>query len=135
MYWMFLPFRRYFDFSGRSRRLEYWMFQLFNLFVVILLLVLAVNLSDSTDKGQDGASTLLSILPIIYVLTMLCPLVAVQVRRFHDQDKSGWYALLGLIPYVGGLILLFFMVQKGTPGENSYGPDPLGPGIDISDFM
>jgi uncharacterized membrane protein YhaH (DUF805 family) len=28
MEWMILPYKRYADFSGRSRRLEYWMFQL-----------------------------------------------------------------------------------------------------------
>ncbi|WP_336981342.1 DUF805 domain-containing protein [Altererythrobacter fulvus] len=135
MYWMFLPFRRYFDFSGRSRRLEYWMFILFNLILIFALGTLALVLVERTGSGGEAGFGLLSILPFIYVLTMVCPMLAVQVRRFHDQDKSGWHVLLGLIPYVGSFIILFFMVQKGTPGENAYGPDPLGPGIDISDFM
>ena len=52
------------------------------------------------------------------------PAIAVQVRRFHDQDKSGWFVLLGLIPYVGGLIVLVFMCLPGTPGPNRFGPRP-----------
>ena len=33
MEWMLMPLRRYADFSGRSRRKEYWMFTLFILLV------------------------------------------------------------------------------------------------------
>ena len=51
-----------------------------------------------------------------------------QVRRFHDQDKSGWFVLLGFIPIVGGLIVLVFMLLEGTKGPNRFGPDPKGAG-------
>jgi uncharacterized membrane protein YhaH (DUF805 family) len=61
---------------------------------------------------------------VIYALAILVPSLAVQVRRFHDQDKSGWFILLGFIPAVGGLIVLVFMCLPGTPGSNQYGPDP-----------
>jgi len=58
------------------------------------------------------------------MLGVLIPNLAVQVRRFHDQDKSGWFVLLGLIPYIGGLILLVFMLFEGTRGSNRFGEDP-----------
>ena len=52
-------------------------------------------------------------------------MVAVQVRRFHDQDKSGWLALMNLIPYLGAIVALGFMLIPGTEGDNQYGVDPL----------
>lgn len=58
---------------------------------------------------------------------MFIPGLAVQVRRFHDQDKSGWFILLGFIPYIGGLILFVFMCLEGTRGPNRFGPDPKDP--------
>jgi uncharacterized membrane protein YhaH (DUF805 family) len=50
--------------------------------------------------------------------------LAVEVRRFHDQDRSGWLMLLGLIPYVGFLVVLVFMCLPGTRGPNRFGADP-----------
>ena len=60
-------------------------------------------------------------------LAIIIPSLAVTVRRLHDQDKTGWLVLLGLIPFVGGLILLVFMLLEGTKGPNQYGPDPKDP--------
>lgn len=65
-------------------------------------------------------------LTVIFLLAIIIPSIAVQVRRFHDQDKSGWFVLLGLIPFVGGLIVLVFMCLEGTKGPNRFGPDPKG---------
>lgn len=63
----------------------------------------------------------------LWWLAMLIPSIAVTVRRFHDQDKSGWMILLVFIPLVGGIILLVFMLLDGTRGPNRFGPDPKGP--------
>ena len=63
----------------------------------------------------------------IWVLGSIIPSIAVQVRRFHDQDRSGWMILLGFIPYVGTFIVIIFMCLKGTTGPNRFGPDPLDP--------
>jgi uncharacterized membrane protein YhaH (DUF805 family) len=52
---------------------------------------------------------------------MLIPHWAVSVRRLHDSDKSGWWLLLGLVPVVGGLIVMILMLLPGTPGPNRYG--------------
>lgn len=61
----------------------------------------------------------------IYSLITFIPSLAVAIRWLHDTDKSGWMLLLGLIPIVGGLILLVFYVAEGTRGPNRFGPDPL----------
>jgi len=121
MDWMLMPLRRYTDFSGRSRRKEYWMFVLG---VIIVALVIGfVEGLLGIDGMVGGAYGPLSLL---LVLGVIIPGIAVQVRRFHDQGKSGWFVLLGLIPLVGGIILLVFMCLEGNQGPNQYGPDPKG---------
>ncbi len=64
-------------------------------------------------------------LPVLVVLAVIIPTIAVGIRRLHDIDKSGWWLLIGLVPFVGGLILIYFFVQKGTTGPNQFGEDPL----------
>ena len=63
----------------------------------------------------------------LVAIALFIPSLAVQIRRFHDQDKSGWFVLLAFIPYVGGLIVLVFMCIEGTPGPNRFGSDPKDP--------
>lgn len=124
MEWMILPLKRYADFSGRSRRKEYWMFALFvTLIYFILAFVFGGFAAFSGDEG-GGSMGIGGILLILFWLAILIPSIAVGVRRFHDQDKSGWMLLLSFIPLVGGLIVFIFMLLEGTRGPNRYGPDP-----------
>jgi len=129
MDWMLMPLRRYADFAGRSRRKEYWMFALGVTLATIILCILAVllggGLQGMADSGGMIAGPFLFVFGIFW-LALIVPAIAVQVRRFHDQDKSGWFVLLNLIPYVGGLIVLVFMFLEGTRGPNRFGPDPKG---------
>ena len=67
---------------------------------------------------------------LIYV-GLLIPELAVTVRRFHDQDLSGWLVLLGLIP-AGGFVIFIFMLLQGTNGTNRHGPDPRAPTEDTA---
>ena len=125
--WMLMPLRRYAEFTGRSRRKEYWMFALFNVIVMIGLAAIGGMLGAFSPDSSGGMSTgsgLLFGLFGIYGLAIIVPSIAVQVRRFHDQDKSGWFVLLGFIPYLGGLIVFVFMLLDGTKGDNQYGADP-----------
>jgi uncharacterized membrane protein YhaH (DUF805 family) len=132
MDYMFLPLRRYADFSGRSRRMEYWMFVLFVTLVFIggvaVLIALVGSVESLSSGGGDPPPGIIAgaaLLGVFY-LAILIPMLAVQVRRFHDQGKSGWMVLLNFIPYVGGLVVLVFMCMEGTRGPNQYGPDPKG---------
>ena len=59
-----------------------------------------------------------------YVLAAFLPGLAVFVRRLHDANRSAWWILIGLIPLVGSIVLLVFLVTEGTRGENDHGPDP-----------
>lgn len=125
MEWMLMPFKRYADFGGRSRRTEYWMFALFNVLVVIGIVILAALFGGIVDANGEP-STALIVLGGLYWLAVLIPSIAVTVRRFHDQDKSGWFYLLAFIPYIGGIIVFVFMCIEGTNGPNRFGADPKG---------
>jgi len=118
MEWMLMPLKRYADFSGRSRRKEFWMFMLFILIVYIAIIALSVI-------GGEAVAGILGIVLIVFALGIFIPSLAVQVRRFHDQGKSGWFVLLNLIPIVS-LVVLVFMCIEGDKGPNEYGPDPKG---------
>ncbi len=113
----------YANFNGRARRQEYWMFVLFNTLIIIGLGVVAGLLyAVSETLGFIGLGLI-----GIYYLGILVPAIACVVRRLQDQNRSGWMALIGLIPYVGGIVLLVFMCLEGTQGPNQYGPDPKNP--------
>ena len=122
MEWMLMPLKRYADFSGRSRRKEYWMFVLGVFIAAIILSIIEGVLGLSGMVGGVYGP-----LTTIFFLAIIIPSIAVQVRRFHDQDKSGWFVLLALIPFLGGLIVLVFMCLEGTKGPNRFGPDPKDP--------
>jgi uncharacterized membrane protein YhaH (DUF805 family) len=128
MEWMIMPLKRYADFSGRSRRKEYWMFVLLQMLLLIPLMLIGFAMGGASEDPADpfGSVAVLIVLAV-YFLVFFIPGLAVQVRRFHDQDKSGWFILLGFIPYVGSLILLVFMCLEGTRGTNRFGPDPKDP--------
>ena len=112
--------KKYADFTGRARRAEYWWFVLINFVVMFSLLVLTIILSGSNDSltGLGG------IIYAVYALGVILPSLAVTVRRLHDTGKSGWMLLIGLIPFVGLIILLVFYFTDGEPGANQYGPSP-----------
>jgi uncharacterized membrane protein YhaH (DUF805 family) len=128
--WGLMPLRRYTDFNGRSRRKEYWMFALMTALIAFVLVLLLMMLGGGLGAmgGGDTAGGMLAgtggILILLFGAGLIVPSIAVQVRRFHDQDKSGWFVLLNLIPYIGGLVVLVFMFLEGTRGDNRYGPDP-----------
>ena len=141
MEWMLLPFRRYAQFTGRSRRKEYWMFFLLNMIILfmlgILALVVGAPLAAFDDPTQaaglfsSGVMIVVGLLLLVWILAIIIPSIAVTVRRFHDRNMSGWWYLgfivLGLIPVVGfiaSIAQLVIMALPGTPGPNRYGPDP-----------
>ena len=110
--WYVVVMKNYVGFSGRARLAEYWYFLLVNVIVAFLL-------------GVVDGLTGIGILSPLYSLVVLLPGIAVAIRRLHDIDYSGWYVLLGLVPVVGGLILLFLFTRPGTAGANRFGADPL----------
>ena len=122
MSWYITVLKKYAVFSGRARRKEYWMFVLFNIiFSFALGLIDGIALSC---LGIDTGSTKFGILGTIYSLAIFVPALAVAVRRLHDTNRSGWWLLIGLIPFIGAIILIIFFVMDSQPGDNQYGPNP-----------
>jgi uncharacterized membrane protein YhaH (DUF805 family) len=138
MEWAFLPYKRYAEFTGRSRRMEYWSYMLFWwVITIIMVLIGSAAGGDPENWGKTPVGTITMGIFTIWVLASIIPNLALQVRRWHDLDQSGWFVLLfgvlGAIPILGILVSLanviwFFM--PGTMGSNKYGPDPKGIGDD-----
>lgn len=118
----------YADFRGRARRREYWMFTLVNAIIAFVLGlidgVMGLNLGDGSQP--------VGLLGLIYSLVVLVPGLAVSVRRLHDTGRSGWWLLIGLIPFVGAIVLLIFTVSDSQPGPNRWGPNPKGQGANAA---
>ncbi len=56
---------------------------------------------------------------------LLWPTLAVSIKRWHDRDKSGWWVLVVLVPFVGWIVSVVASgVLAGTPGPNRFGPEP-----------
>ncbi len=108
--------KKYSVFSGRAQRKEYWTFILSNMVISIILSIVG--------KIIGGVTESLNLLYILFTFALFIPSVAVGIRRLHDTDRSGWWLLINLIPIVGVIILLVFMVKDSQPGENQYGPNP-----------
>ncbi|PXA83441.1 DUF805 domain-containing protein [Nostoc sp. 3335mG] len=174
MEWMILPLKRYAQFSGRSTRREFWMWILFYIICVIVLSIIdgalglgganrfgggALNAPGTTGYGY-GASTRGGLLTWIFGLAVLVPNIAVAVRRLHDTNRSGWWILMPMVPYLIGaicffaglygmggmtiigsllmfagfvcaIVLLVWYCMRGTAGPNRFGPDPLAPMGDL----
>lgn len=131
MEWMLLPYRRYAEFGGRSRRKEYWMFVLFQMLVSLAISIVLGAPSYERVGTFVGFSTAFSgpgaMVQNLFGLISFIPGLAVAVRRLHDQDKSGWLLLLVLIPLLGWFALLVLMCLDGTRGPNRFGADPKNP--------
>lgn len=110
--------KKYGDFDGRAIRSEFWWWVLFVALVqsgaaIVLTIVLIIF-------QNAGFLQWLSVLIfMVIVLAFILPSIAVSVRRLHDRDLSGWFYLLGFVPF-GGLVLFIFYILPGTPGPNRY---------------
>lgn len=123
MTWITMPLRRFADFRGRSRRREFWMFQLIYLALALAGVVFVGGTADAYG-GWSPFGNIVAGLIILALIGLFVPLLAVEVRRLHDQGRSGFLVLLNLIPYLGVVIVLILMAIPGTVGENRFGPDP-----------
>lgn len=124
--WALLPFRRWSDFGGRSRRREYWHFIALWGLVYVMHAAVTAPLSASADPLTRAAN---------YAFWGFCglsfvPAIAVQVRRFHDLGEPGRRVLINFFPFIGSLIVAWLMTRPGTIGPNAYGPDPRFPELE-----
>jgi uncharacterized membrane protein YhaH (DUF805 family) len=143
--WALLPFSRYFDFSGRSSRAEYWYFAALMWFISLLIVLGEKVLGEAVES-------VLAVINSLFGLITFIPSLSVAVRRLHDINRSGFELLkygiamvvvlalmpialyvapffvfvLGLAAVVIGIKFLVLMVIEGDRGPNLYGPNPYG---------
>ena len=109
---------KYATFKGRARRSEYWWFILFYSLVLIAAAVLDNLFGITIENEFYGA------IYCIAALVLFLPNLAVTVRRLHDINKSGWNILWGIIPLIGGILLLVWCCQDSNLEANQYGESP-----------
>ncbi|WP_028025443.1 DUF805 domain-containing protein [Enterovibrio calviensis] len=110
MSYFIMALKKYAEFSGRARRKEYWMFILFYLIFSIVLTFIDSMLGTM-------------FLSLIFSLALLIPSISLTARRLHDTGRSGWWQLIALIPLVGAIVMLVFLVQDSKE-DNQYGANP-----------
>jgi len=115
-------FKKYFDFSGRASRPEYWWFFLGFILALAASLLVAAELVATLATQEAMSGIAFAVLPLAVLLGLLLPQLAVMVRRLHDTGKSGAWYFISFIPLVGAVILLILLAQQGGRGPNRYGP-------------
>jgi uncharacterized membrane protein YhaH (DUF805 family) len=112
---------KYATFSGRARRSEYWWWYLFVTIVFVVAGIIDKAVGFTYSDLTIGGGWLATIAWIVF----LVPNLAVSVRRLHDTGRTGWWLLIGLVPFIGWIVLLYFFVLD-SENDNQYGPYPKG---------
>lgn len=111
----------WFSFDGRASRSDYWLRTALPIFGVSVVLIIL----SGAMSGSDEPSPLIFVY-FLWSLFSIWPSLAVSIKRLHDRNQTGWWVLIGLIPFFGGLYLLVVVgFLKGTDGDNDFGADPL----------
>ncbi len=121
-----MPLKRYADFSGRSRRMEYWMFTLgivivYAVFLIIVGAIVGTSVVGARGNGATGLFAIMGTLGIFAVifgvlwLALLIPVLAVQVRRLHDTNRSGWWIMLWVAPLLLSFVTMGVAISTRDP--------------------
>ena len=122
MKWYIQAIKNYFNFSGRARRKEYWMFFLFNM--IFGIAAMFINRMIGSNLSIAGQSIGYGIVSLLYNLFILIPSLSISFRRLHDIGKSAGWLFIGFVPFAGAIWLFIYSCMSGTVGTNKYGDDP-----------
>ena len=120
--WYKMPLKKYATFKGRASRKEYWTFFFLNFSISWGLIIFDIIMMYGAGFPDFRLGT---ILYGVMILVLIVPTLAVMVRRLHDTGRSAAWILIALIPFVGTIVLLIFLIQQGATGTNQYGPSPI----------
>ena len=115
----------YTNIEGRVSMKEFWTFALVNFGIMFATLIVGGILASLLGSVGSIIAGILFLAYSLFSLAVIVPSICLSIRRLHDIDKSGWFLLLSFIPLIGGLVLLYLLVQRGTEGMNQYGNAPL----------
>ncbi len=114
---------KYATFSGRASRSEYWWSYL-GYFVIATVLQIFAIIGGIILIDAGELALLPSLIALVGIVAMIIPTIAVSVRRMHDTGKSGWMLLILIIPCIGFILWIVWMVEDGQAHDNAYGPVP-----------
>ena len=97
--WAIRPLKRYAQFSGRAPRAEYWWFFLF----LVIAYIIAMIIDGAIGRRLVGPY---GVVAGLLWLAVIIPTIAVGVRRLHDIDRTGWWMLGPIVPYVIGFAIV-----------------------------
>ncbi len=112
-----------FSFNGRINRSTYWTYSLsigVIQFIVYGLYLMIMKVASYNLLSFGGATSLLFILSFLFIW----PGLALSVKRCHDRNKSGWFHLVSLVPFLGIWYIVEIFFLKGSVGYNQYGEEP-----------
>lgn len=121
------PFQLYLSLSGRISRKTLWLKWLLPLYLTLAALGFLDNLTGgallATSQGNHSSAldALGEMLWMIVIIALPWMSIAIQVKRWHDRDKSGWWMLLNAVPLLNLWALVELGFVEGTPGPNKYG--------------
>ena len=115
---------RYAKFDDRASRSEFWYFTLFYFILSLILGSIDTFVVNPMLGGTSMETAQGGFLQMIMALALLVPAIALTIRRLHDIGKSGWWLLIGLVPIIGALVLIYFYVTDSQAGSNLYGENP-----------
>ena len=115
---------KYATFSGRASRSEYWWSYLGIAVISMVLQIIGIVGGLALGSVNEGLGALFGLAAFAGLLALLIPSLAVNVRRLHDTGKSGWMLLILLIPCIGFILWLVWMIEDGQPHVNAYGAVP-----------
>lgn len=96
-------FRHYFDFSGTTKRAEFWYFHFVNIIAIAILTVASAG-----------------VLGMLYNIIAIIPALSIGARRLHDTGKSAWWQLLILVPIIGIIVLIYLCAKESKTLDNKY---------------
>ena len=116
----------YINLTGRTPRMEFWMFVLINFIFASIAIFIdqQLHLCFKMEIGYGLQTLPFGPVYTFYSLITFVPTIAVQIRRLHDVGKTGWFLFLSLLPVIGTIWVLVLYCSSSSAGNNAYGPNP-----------
>jgi uncharacterized membrane protein YhaH (DUF805 family) len=115
------------SFNGRLRRMHFWVGFIILWVVEVIIMAVLIGPAIAAAASSGTGPGPLALVGYLLLLVLVWPALALQVKRWHDRDKSGWWVLISFVPFIGALwILIECGFMDGTPGPNKFGPSPKG---------